>query len=92
MLLLVDKFYDTAVIQTKCSRIDILAVGVVTHNKDFRLIRIVDVKREIITRHHPIKGRTYHTGKRYLGTGYLPLQLILCSALPSVHKGRKIIG
>ena len=62
-----------------------------TDYQHFRLFGIVDVEGEIVRRHHPIESRGNHAGKRYLGTGNLPLQLLHRRGFPCVHKGRKVV-
>ncbi len=89
--LLVDELHDAGVVQSQCRPVDALPVGIVADYEHFRLFGIVDVEGEIIRRHYPIESRGNHAGKRYLGTGYLPLQLLHRRGFPCVHEGRKIV-
>ena len=52
---------------------------------------VIQIERKVVSRHHPIQGRRYKTRKRYLGRGYLPLQLFGRPAFPCVHEWRKIV-
>ena len=90
-LLLVDEFHDAGVVQSQRRPVDALTVGVVTDYEHLRLFGIVDVEGEIVRRHHPVERRGDHAGKRYLGTGYLPLQLLHRRGFPCVHEGRKVV-
>ena len=88
---LIDEFYDARVIQTQCSPVDILAVGIVAHAQYLRFFGVIDVERELIARHHPIQLRRNHPRQRYLCRGNLSRQLLHRSTLPRIHEGRKII-
>ena len=89
--LLVDELHDAGVVQSQRRPVDALTVGIVTDYEHFRLFGIVDVEGEIVRRHHPIESRGNHAGKRYLGTGNLPLQLLHRRGFPCVHEGRKVV-
>ena len=89
--LFVDELHDAGVVQSQRRPVDALTVGIVTDYKHFRFFGIVDVEGEIVRRHHPVERRGNHAGKRYLGTGNLPLQLLHRRAFPCVHEGRKVV-
>ena len=89
--LLVDELHDTGVVQSQRRPVDALTVGIIADYEHFRLFGIVDVEGEIVRRHHPVERRGDHAGKRYLGTGNLPLQLLHRRGLPCVHEGRKVV-
>ena len=61
LLFLVDEFHDTRIVESKCRRVDILAVRVVSYDQDLWLTWVVDVKRKVISRHHPIESWRNHT-------------------------------
>ena len=44
LLLLIDEFYDARIVESKCCRVDVLSVGIVAYDEDFRLTWVVDVK------------------------------------------------
>ena len=51
-------FHDARVVKAQCRRIDILAVGVAAHAKDFRGLGIVQVEGKVVARHDPVeRGR-----------------------------------
>ena len=76
---LVDQLHDAGVVEAECRRIDVLPVGIVAHTQDFRLLRIVDVQREIIACHHPIKLWGNHACKGDFCGSDLALELVLSS-------------
>ena len=84
-------FDNAGVVQSQSRPVDALTVGIVADYQHFRLFGIVDVEGEIVRRHHPVESRGDHAGKRYLGTGNLPLQLLHRRAFPCVHEGRKVV-
>ena len=88
---LVDELHDTGVVQSQRRPVNALPVGIVADYQHFRFFGIVDVEGEIVRRHHPVERRGNHAGKRYLGTGNLPLQLLHRRGFPCVHEGRKVI-
>ena len=53
----VHELHDTGIVQAESCRIDILPVRVIAHAKNFRVFGIVQIQREIITRHHPVQLR-----------------------------------
>lgn len=89
--LLIDELDNAGVVQSQSRPVDALTVGIVADYQHFRLFGIVDVEGEIVRRHHPVESRGDHAGKRYLGTGNLPLQLLHRRAFPCVHEGRKVV-
>ena len=89
--LLVDELHDAGVVQSQRRPVDALTVGIVADYQHFRLFGIVDVEGEIVRRHHPVESRGNHAGKRDLGTGNLPLQLLHRRGFPCVHEGRKVV-
>jgi len=58
--LLVHEFYDVRVVQFQCRPIDVLAVGIVAHAKDFQFVGIVDVERVLVVGHDPVELRGNH--------------------------------
>ena len=89
--LLVDELHDAGVVQSQRRPVDALTVRIVADYEHLRLFGIVDVEGEIVRRHHPVERRGNHAGKRDLGTGNLPLQLLHRRGFPCVHKGRKVV-
>ena len=92
MLLLVDELHDARIIQAKGRRVDVLSVGVVAHDEDFWLTRVIDVEGEVIASHYPVECRGDHTRERDLCRGDLSLELVLCSAFPGIHKGGQVVS
>ena len=88
---LVHQFDDARIVQAESRRIDILPVRIIAHAEDFGVFGIVQVKGEIVSRHHPVKLWRDHSRKRDFRTCYLALELVLSSTLPCVHKGGKIV-
>ena len=88
---LVHKLHDTGIVQSQCRRIDILPVRIVAYAKNLRVFGIVQIQREIITRHHPVKLWRDHARKRDFRARYLALELVLCASLPSVHERGKVV-
>ena len=79
-------FHDARVVKAQCRRIDILAVGVAAHAKDFRGFGVIQVECEIVARHDPIKRGRDNPRQRDLRGRDLPLQLLLCAALPGIDE------
>ena len=88
---LVHELHDTGIVQSQCRRIDILSVRIVAYAEDFGVFGIVQIQREIITRHHPVKLWRDHARKRDFRARYLALELVLCASLPSVHEWGKVV-
>lgn len=55
-------------------------------------MRVIDVEGEVIPSHHPVECWGYHTREWDLCRGDLSLELVLCSALPGIHKGGQVVG
>ena len=84
-------FHDARVVKAQCRRIDILAVGVAAHAKDFRGFGVIQVECEIVARHDPIKRGRDNPRQRDLRGRDLPLQLLLCAALPGIDERTQIV-
>lgn len=85
------ELYDARVVQPQCRPVDILAVGIVAHAKDFRLVGVVDVERELAVGHDPVELRGNHARERNLSRGYLTGELFHRPALPCVHERGKVV-
>ena len=73
LLFLVDEFYDARIVKSKCCRVDVLSVGVVAHDEDLGLMRVIDVEGEVIASHYPVECWGYHTREWDLCRGDLSL-------------------
>ena len=89
--LLVHELYDARVVQPQRRPVDVLAVGIVAHAKDFRLVGVVYVERELTVGHDPVELRGNHARERNLRRGYLSGELFHRSALPCVHERGKVV-
>ena len=82
---------DARVIQPQRRPVDVLAVGIVAHAKDFRLVWVVYVERELAVGHDPVELRGNHARERNLRRGYLTGELFHRPALPGVHERGKVV-
>ena len=48
-------FHDARVVKAQCRRIDVLAVGVAAHAKDFRGFGVIQVEGKVVARHNPVE-------------------------------------
>ncbi len=63
LALLIDKFYDTAIIKAQRCPVDILPVRVVAYYQHLRLVRIVNIERKFIPRTQSSKVAGKSCGK-----------------------------
>lgn len=89
--LLVHELYDARVVQPQRRPVDVLAVGIVAHAKDFRFVGVVYVERELAVGHDPVELRGNHARERNLRRGYLPGELFHRPSLPCVHERGKVV-
>ena len=81
---MVDKLEHAGSKQGQCSTVDGLSVRVVSHTEYLRMLRIIDIQREVVTSQHPVKTRRDELIQRYLSTCDLSLQLILGATLQRI--------
>ena len=60
-------------IQAKSRGVDVLSVGVVAHDEDLGLTRVIDVEGEVIASHYPVECWGDHTREWDLCRGDLSL-------------------
>ena len=83
---MIDKLEHAGGKERQSRSVDGLPVRIITHTKDLRMLWIVDIESEVISRQHPVEAWRDELVQRYLCTGYLSLKLVLCTTLERIGK------
>ena len=81
---MIDELEHPGCEQGQSRSVDGLPVWVITNAQNLRMLRVIDIKSEVVTCQHPVETRRDELIKRNLSTGNLTLKLVLCSTVESI--------